>query len=516
MDKSKENSNGEMELETTKASDVEVNRTSKQSQNKKITLCDRFKMFRNFFTVEPFLLCYVLPISISYLATQKFNTEKACRTDLNYNGTICDMIQTGELNDNFTQSVLSETSQVAADILTWKEPLQKFIPAILMLNIGAWSDRTGNRKALMLVPIFGEMLSTVGLLVATYFFLQWPLWVSGVIDVLCSTFTGGFTIALAGCFSYVADATTPETRTFKMGCMAIISTLGVPLGSSVGGVLTEVLGYYGVFSLVLAMYTFGFLYTLLRIHDVKRKPQTGTLIEKIIQFIHPRNLWDTLSLLVLSRGKLLLRMLLVIWAHILIMGPVVGEAAVFYYYTLIRYAMNVIEFSVFTTYAVLVGTAGTAIAVLLFSRVLKFHDAILGIIATTCKVLGSIVYALAPNKSWLYAAPVFDIFGNSGVTAIRSLGTKVVNEDSIGRMCSLIGFIDAIIPIVAVPVYTQLWSNTLNTFPGAIYLLGAILTVPDFFVFIALYIMHKREENDTVKSDETKEKYAYENDITAL
>ncbi|XP_059060794.1 proton-coupled folate transporter-like [Achroia grisella] len=515
MDKPKDQTNGEVELQTVKDSDVRVNGLNKK-QKEKLSFVAIFNNFRNFFTVEPYLLCYVLPLSIQYLGVQKFNTEKACRTDLNYSQTICDIIQTGEGNDNMTELALSRTSQIAADILTWKEPLQKFIPAVLMLNIGAWSDRTGNRKTLMLVPIFGEMLSTAGLMVATYYFTQWPLWVTGLIDVITSSCTGGFSVALAGCFSYVADVTTQDTRTFRMGVMAVIVTLGIPVGSSVGGILTEELGYYGVFGLVLAMYAFGFFYTLFKIHDVKPIKQEGTLGKKIINFIHPRNLWATLSLIVLSRGKLLLRILLVIWAHILIMGPVVGEGAVFYYYTLIRYKMEVVEFSLFTTYTVLIGTAGTAIAVLLFSKTLKFHDSILGLIATTCKVLGSIVYAFAPNKTWLYAAPVFDIFGNSGVTAIRSLGTKVVDQDSIGKMCSLIGFIDAIVPVVAIPIYTQLWSNTLATFPGAIYLLGAILTVPDFFVFATLFVMHKKEDQNVVANAEVKEKYAYENDITAL
>lgn len=516
MEKIGEKSNSGVELQTVKDSDVVINGVNKPKEKEKLSFADRFKIFRNYFTVEPYLICYIIPLSITYLAVQKFNTEKACRTDLAYNQTICDLIQSGETNDNVTELALSRTTQIAADILTWKEPLQKFIPAILMLNIGAWSDRTGNRKYLMLIPIFGEMLSTVGLLLATHYFTEWPLWVTGVIDVITSSLTGGYSIALAGCFSYLADVTTPESRTFRMGCMAVIATLGLPIGSSIGGILTEELGYFGVFGLVLAMYAFGFLYTFFRIHDVKPIHQEGTFVEKVLNFIHPRNLWATLSLIVLSRGKVLLRILLVIWAHILIMGPVVGEGNVFYYYTLIRYKMEVVEFSLFTTYTVLIGTAGTAIAVLLFSKALKFHDSILGIIATASKVMGSIVYALAPNKTWLYAAPVFDIFGNSGVTAIRSLGTKVVDQDSIGRMCSLIGFIDAIIPIVAIPIYTQLWSNTLNTFPGAIYILGAILTVPDFVIFAILFIIYKKEEKDVVANVEIKEKHAYENDITAL
>jgi hypothetical protein len=61
------------------------------------------------------------------------------------------------------------------------------------------------------------------------------------------------------------------------------------------------------------------------------------------------------------------------------------------------------------------------------------HDSMLGIIATTSKVLSSLVYGLAPTRDWFFAGPAIDIFGNSGATAIRSLGTKVVDQDKVGK-----------------------------------------------------------------------------------
>lgn len=68
------------------------------------------------------------------------------------------------------------------------------------------------------------------------------------------------------------------------------------------------------------------------------------------------------------------------------------------------------------------------------------HDSFLGIIATACKTVSAYIYGLAPTREWLYAAPAFDFFGNSGAIAIRSLGTKVVDPDKVGEL-SLI-FID--------------------------------------------------------------------------
>lgn len=77
--------------------------------------------------------------------------------------------------------------------------------------------------------------------------------------------------------------------------------------------------------------------------------------------------------------------------------------------------------------------SGSAVAVTLFSKKMKMHDSFLGLIATVCKTISGYAYALVPNRDWLYAVPVFDFFGNSGAIAIRSLGTKVVDEDKVGE-----------------------------------------------------------------------------------
>lgn len=61
------------------------------------------------------------------------------------------------------------------------------------------------------------------------------------------------------------------------------------------------------------------------------------------------------------------------------------------------------------------------------------NDSFLGIIATACKTASSFVYGAAQTKYWFYTGPIFDFFGNSGSTAIRSLGTKVVDPDKVGK-----------------------------------------------------------------------------------
>ncbi|XP_050674415.1 proton-coupled folate transporter-like [Leptidea sinapis] len=507
----------ELELsEYNKKQDQNENADTINSAHKETRLSDRFKSALNFFTVEPFLLCYILPSVISAIAVQKLNMEKACRVDLGYSEDVCSDAVAGNFKDNLTISALDGAQVMVADMTTWQQPIQSGIPAIVIIFVGAWSDKTGNRKSLMLIPILGELISAIGLIFTTYFFLEWPLWVTGLIESVPSAFTGGRSIALMGSYSYIADVTTIESRTFRVGVVAVIVTLGIPLGSSVSGVLTESVGYYGIFTIGIALYAFGFVHTYFQIHDVKQVPLEGTLKQKIAQFFNPKNAWDTFSLLFLSRGKKLAQILLVIWAHIVVIGPIFGEGAVLFLYTLKKFNMDVIDFSLFSTYSVLMGLAGTTVAVTIFSKLWKMHDALIGSIATICKVVSSFVYGFATNRTWFYTGPVFDFFGNSGTTVIRSLGTKVVDPDEVGKMCSLIGFVEAVVPVIYTPIYSKVYSTTLDTFPGAFYLLGGMMTVPAVLIFVFLYIMHKREMRDVVKNPAEKEIHAHENHVTVL
>ncbi|XP_046970551.1 proton-coupled folate transporter-like [Vanessa cardui] len=507
----------ETELADTKVNNgkVENNREVEQEVVQR-SFSEKIKNFINFFTVEPFLFCYILPNIISSIAVQKLNMEKACRVDLNYSEYICSQAISGDFSDNITEIALGEAQTLVADMTSWKQPLQSGIPALLILFVGAWSDKTGNRKYLMLIPMFGELVSAVGLILTTYFFLEWPLWITGLIEALPSAFSGGLSIALMGSYSYIADVTTVETRTFRMGCVAVIVTLGIPLGSSISGVLLELVGFYGIFGIGALLYTFGFLHTYFRIHDVNRVKIEGTFRQKLYDFFNPKNAWDTLSLLFLTPKKELIQIWLVVWAHIVVIGPVFGESAVLFLYTLKKFNMGVVEFSLFSTYSVLMGLAGTAVAVTVLSKYFKVHDDLLGAIATTSKVLSSFVYGLAPNKSWFYAGPVLDFFGNCGSTVVRSLGTKVVDPDEIGKICSLIGVVEAIVPVIYTPIYSKLYSKTLETLPGAFYLLGGLMTIPAVFIFIFLYFIHKRQEKDVVKDPDAKVMHAHDNAVTVL
>ncbi|KAJ0174133.1 hypothetical protein K1T71_010279 [Dendrolimus kikuchii] len=477
------------------------------------TFKEKIRIFFYAITVEPFLICFILGMTLSSLAVQIINTEKACRVALNYTEEVCRHVIDADNSDNITEEAESATIKVVSDMTSWQLPLQYGVSAFLILFLGVWSDKTGNRKALMLIPTVGEIVSNFGMLWASYFFMEVPLWSTALIEALPSALSGGYSVAVIGVYSFLADITTEQSRTFRFGVNSVVTALGFPLGLSISGIVLKKMGYLGVFSIILVAYIIGFIYTYLNIHNVRNDKTKGTLTQEIIDFFHPKHFWELISLILMSSRKQSIKIILVICAFIVVQGPSNGEAVVLYLYALRRYKMTAVDYTFFSTYSMLMGITGTAVAVSFFSKYLKIHDTFVGIIATTCKIVSSIVYGLAPTRGWFYAGPAFDFFGPSGLTAIRSLGTKVVTLEQVGKLFSLIGLVESLVPIIYIPLYSQLFIETVDTLPGAFYFVGGAMTVPALFIFLALFILHKKDQKDIVQNPESKEMYTYNNEF---
>ncbi|KAJ8675098.1 hypothetical protein QAD02_010884 [Eretmocerus hayati] len=223
-------------------------------------------------TVEPMVGLYIMPSVLASLATQNLNLEKSCKVNLAYPASVCDALAAR----NTTGLEIEETrvQQLVAGMQIWKTALQSFFPSILILFLGAWSDRTGLRKPCMLLPICGEFLTSISLIVCTYFFYELPMEYAGFSESFWPSITGGWFTMIMGTFSYIGDITSVESRTLRIGCLNAFLSLGVPIGMALSGILYVQLGFYGVFGISAACYVVAFTYGLLVVKEAPRAIRT--------------------------------------------------------------------------------------------------------------------------------------------------------------------------------------------------------------------------------------------------
>lgn len=95
-------------------------------------------------TVEPLLTLYIIANILTAFSAQNLYLEKACRVNLNFGDEICSALARRE-TQNFTSQEI-QVQKLVASMNGWKMIVQTFIPCLMILFVGSWSDRNGRRK----------------------------------------------------------------------------------------------------------------------------------------------------------------------------------------------------------------------------------------------------------------------------------------------------------------------------------------------------------------------------------
>lgn len=79
---------------------------------------------------------------------------------------------------------------------------------------------------------------------------------------------------------------------------------------------------------------------------------------------------------------------------------------------------------------------------------------------------------------------IISMIAGVGAVAMRSMTTKMVSEDNIGKAQTLSAIVEALGPMLFVPVYNKaIYVETMNVFPQAFFLPGVpILTIGIFIL----------------------------------
>ena len=66
-----------------------------------------------------------------------------------------------------------------------------------------------------------------------------------------------------------------------------------------------------------------------------------------------------------------------------------------------------------------------------------------------------------------------------------------VTSLTLPQVYTLLGCLEAAIPLLASPVLTEVYNNTLETFPGAVFLIQAAFMVVDLILFLVVAGLRK-------------------------
>lgn len=176
----------------------ETSGTSKPVVAVELPTESRFRRTLKLITIEPLVICWLLPFLLTYSATENLNIEKACRgfsenfdkdlcklfvrkdnfditCDDNNNITSIETIKRREIEEqypavydsirdnfdaamNFLCTVEGPVQQKLSGINAIRNPIAAIGPLIIILFAGPWSDKKNLRVPCMIVPFLGEAI----------------------------------------------------------------------------------------------------------------------------------------------------------------------------------------------------------------------------------------------------------------------------------------------------------------------------------------------------------------------
>lgn len=267
-------------------------------------------------TVEPVLVLYVTSSMMATLTTENLNLEKACLVNIGFNETVCQAL-VHRNNSAYTAAQEIAVQKLVSGMLAYKTAIQGIIPFFLMLFLGSWSDRYKRRKPFILMPICGDIISTIGYIICTFFFLEWPVEVAIFFEAVPVALTGTWFCFYVGVFSYITENSTGKSRTMRIGAATMFTHVSLTSGIALSGIVYRVLGFYGVYTLCISMLTIAIIYGYSILNDNATLDGRKTSPNFIGDVFHYTHLKSTLAICLEKREdnrrfKLILIMVLVL------------------------------------------------------------------------------------------------------------------------------------------------------------------------------------------------------------
>ncbi|XP_063697924.1 lysosomal proton-coupled steroid conjugate and bile acid symporter SLC46A3-like [Culicoides brevitarsis] len=402
-----------------------------------------------------------------------------------------------------------ESQKLISKMYAIRSPIATIFILLIVLFAGSWSDKHDIRKAFILVPFIGEILASVINVVSAIYMNHIPAdYVIYGGKIIPSIF-GGQTLFMIGVHSYMTVTTTEEHRTFRIGVYSMFFTFLGIFASPLSGFLFEMLNYVELFSLCLTIQTIGFFFVIFCLPEVKAEDTKSEKSEKSLSlkelckdFFDPSHIIDAFSVLKKPReGNFRKTLIFVIICNTLFFATI-GEEGLIILFT--RKQLNwTIEFSIFVMYLTAVNLIGTGISTLFFAKLMKMSDPVLGIISTIGTIIGNPVLAFSKTNLMIYTSGTIDIFFQARYIAVKSMLSKLVEKNELGRVYSVLGVTENIDSIIFTPVYSLIYYKTLDFMPGAFFLFSEIFLVGALFVFGYLVIL-TRNNNSEEPKDQNK------------
>lgn len=452
------------------------------------------------FVLDPAIFLVVFGWALSSQLVTNQILRQTCLFTYGYSDVIC-----AHLDDkNSSKLVEQEIQPYVASVLMTITVLNSVIPATMSLFLGQWSDDYGRKKVINGL-FFGFTVSLAWITIVSfvsegiapispwnYVFAQLPFMLGGGMPTL---------INIVLC--YCTDQTTEENRSTRLTIFEIIVFIGALIAVASSSFILEAIGPTAVFSISFVCCVLGsFIAVFFVKESVKVRKEIGLVnqYKDLFTLARVKKLFEIVTRKRTNkRGRILVLLMIIL---LLTNFTSTGSQTVFYLFMRQKMGWNLQDWTIYEAFSMLLTVFGAILGIVVLKRWFKLEDLSLSMITMGTLVLDALIKTVATRSWQFYLASLVGILKLLSGPMLRSIMSTVVFEGEISRIYSITSTIEAISGLGSAPLYSNTYSATLTTFPGAFNLITAGIFAVS--VVLAVFVARWMQSTSNDKTIDTR------------
>ncbi|EAT37787.1 AAEL010255-PA [Aedes aegypti] len=286
------------------------------------------------------------------------------------------------------------------------------------------------------------------LIISAIFMREIPLEVTGILPQLINSFSGGTPLVVTGIYSYLTIVTTESERTFRFACAAVVIAIIPILASFFSGYIFKALGFINLCLLCMATNSIGLLYGLFVLkeptkvepgtdadatHKTGNEPNSSTPAMKLFDITL---VTDCVKVLTKKRGFNVRTILILTLVVFFINFGAAGDLESALNIAILKFNW-ISNLGTWVAYDLMTTLLGTLLAMGVLSKRLGVSDFLICVFSVCFTLIAKpiMAYAASSVQPYLYyVATSIDVFEGSKIVAIRSIVSKLVEQNEIGEV----------------------------------------------------------------------------------
>ncbi|XP_078482384.1 proton-coupled folate transporter [Ciona intestinalis] len=424
---------------------------------------------RNFLkeiSVEPLLFSGMFIINFYSTISQQFIYQQVAES----NGLFGDHDKTC---NKFNQSdpVVKLEQKVSSETSLWILYLNVAgtIPSLFTSAVmSSWGDVVGRTMPLILIYGGFIFLIVVYIIVVN---LKLPIaWLLAA-RLVCGL-TGDFPAMVAVCFAYLSDLSKTEQRTLRIAVGEAMLGLAGLLAGITEGLWIGSQGFEQPLWLLLALSIVGFLYIIFFLRESRSIERSTNIRHDFRELFTWRpflNIWGMLTL-EKQRCYFLLSLLGCLFLHMVLYIGLDDVSIVYELSEPFCWSPNLIGYGQMIHSSTSI--FGLVAFKLLYARLSDWWIFFMGMTSSICNL---ITFALSQYTWSLFVGLALGCFYTIPATVLRSMMSRMVTHDEQGAVFATIAAAQNISLLIASFIFNGIYSATVASFRGAIFVVGAFI-----------------------------------------